>query len=55
MKLIILLAVAAFFAVTPVYLYETLVMPELDTLADTYRNLDEVAQDAAGTQHALQP
>lgn len=49
MKFLFLLLFAAFFAVTPIYLYEQLVEPELNNLADTYRSFDQTAQEIASS------
>lgn len=49
MKFIFLLMFAAFFAITPLYLYEQFVEPELNSLADTYRSFDQTAQEIASS------
>lgn len=42
-----MLGFAGFLAVTPVYLYEKMVKPELESLANTYSNFDQTAQEVA--------
>lgn len=47
MRVIALLLFALLFAVTPVYLFNYLVMPELDKLKYTYEHADEIAAQVA--------
>lgn len=47
MKILFLLGFAGFLAFTPVYLYQTIVQPELENLAQSYSNFDQTAQDIA--------
>lgn len=48
MKVILLLLLAAALYGTPVLLFETAVMPELEQLKQTYANADAIARGAAG-------
>lgn len=47
MKILILFLFVAFFAVTPVYLLDNLVMPQLLSLQDAYSSYDATAQQIA--------
>ncbi|MGI9027953.1 MAG: hypothetical protein ACR2FM_03905 [Candidatus Saccharimonadales bacterium] len=44
MKFLFMLLLVGFLAASPVYLLDNFVLPELDSLANSYRNADATAQ-----------
>lgn len=48
MKGLILAVIAFFFLALPVYLFDTLVMPSINSLQYTYSHADQIANRAAG-------
>lgn len=51
MRFILLSVFIFFFVALPMYLLNTLVMPELNALQQTYAHAGEIADRAAGAAH----